>query len=122
MLDPINPQPPTLDQTATLRRKLASNAALTSRATQQLNNADVLGFADLISVTRPMGHGFTTACPGHFKGYLDFDSLEEVARVVEELPASFPSKKEALKHGISLIFCYANPIPLMPHVSGVFIV
>jgi hypothetical protein len=52
------------------------------------------------------------------QGFLEFDSLDTISTILEELPDSYASKGEALQHGLELLFCYANPIPVMPVVRG----
>ena len=49
------------------------------------------------------------------QGYLEFDSLHKADSILSELPSSYVSKREAELHGLDIAFCYANPIPVMPH-------
>ncbi|EFN51283.1 hypothetical protein CHLNCDRAFT_141219 [Chlorella variabilis] len=66
-----------------------------------------LSFADLLTVVRPSGPPLL--------GYLEFDSLNKIDVLLRELPDSYASKQHAVAHGVDLCFCYANPIPVMPH-------
>jgi hypothetical protein len=37
-----------------------------------------------------------------------------VGALAEELPESYAAKREAARHGVDLVFSYANPLPVMP--------
>lgn len=49
------------------------------------------------------------------QGYLEFDAVQDMDTILEELPDSYRTKHEALRHGLDLTFVYANPIPTLPN-------
>ncbi|GAB4813310.1 hypothetical protein N2152v2_000356 [Parachlorella kessleri] len=76
-------------------------------------------FQDLLTVVRPSSVSLVTDSPGHFMGHCEFDNLDQISTILEELPDTYASKLEAQRHGLQLVFCYANPIPVMPHSAMV---
>lgn len=89
----------------------------TVRAHQELQEAPYIGFADLLTVLRPSKHEFFVQKPGHFKGYLEFENIAQIEALADSLPHSYRLKHEVERCGVDLVFCYANPVPVMPHVS-----
>ena len=97
--------------------RTALNAA-NSRLIQlvrELQDNPAYGFSDLLTVLRPSSQHLTIDTPGHFKGYLDFEKISQVDALATELPSSWRLKKELQLCGLDVIFCYANPVPTLPH-------
>lgn len=89
------------------------------RISRDLSDAPALGFVDLVAVSRPSreGHVWIDARPGHFRGCLHFTGLDRTDNLPQELPDSYAAKQRVALHGLDLVFCFANPVPVMPHVS-----
>lgn len=77
-------------------------------------------FGDLVTVLRPSSNDWAVAPrPGRFKGCLTFPHISQVDSLAAELPDSSRLKKEINMLGVDLLFCYACPIPLLPHPAMV---
>ena len=100
-------------------RALSLTTTRLLRAARDLQEAPAPGFVDLLSVIRPQPGGarFLDAGPGHYRGYLQFEGLHRVDSLVAELPDSYLANREAARRGLDITFCFANPVPVMPHVS-----
>lgn len=101
--------------TALVALNLATSRLI--RASHELQEGSPVGFADLLTVLRPSAHRYIISRPGHYKGYLDFERISQVDSLMAELPQSYRLKREIERHGIDLVFCYANPVPVMPHMT-----
>ncbi|KAL4422788.1 hypothetical protein ABPG75_008985 [Micractinium tetrahymenae] len=94
---------------------LARNATQRQATQLELGRQYELRFADLLTVVRPAGQELVVDRRGHKLGCLLFDSLHKIDVLLAELPDSYASKQQAEQCGLDLNFCYANPIPVMPH-------
>jgi hypothetical protein len=102
-------------QTALVALNLATSRLI--RVSHELQEGSPLGFADLLTVLRPSGHRYIISRPGHYKGYLDFERISQIDSLMAELPQSYRLKREIERYGVDLVFCYANPVPIMPHMT-----
>lgn len=53
------------------------------------------------------------------QGCLSFDGLDRTNALLAELPDTYASKRDAVERGLDLVFCFANPLPVMPHGAAV---
>jgi len=85
------------------------------RAHQELHDASQVGFGDLLNVIRPSACHLVVSTPRQKKGYLEFENISLVDHLPNELISSHRLYEEVQRHGLDLVFCYANPVPVMPH-------
>lgn len=70
-------------------------------------------FSDIISIQRPSNCCLYVDRPGHYKGYMEYSEFSALDVASLSLP---PHHKELVEDtGFELLFCYANPVPAMPH-------
>lgn len=101
------------------RSALNTASARLVQLTHELQHASCAGFSDLLSVIRPTGHRWVTHALGHYKGWLDFGTISQVDALESILPSSWHLKKEVARHGMDIVFSYANPVPVLPQTHMV---
>lgn len=83
----------------------------------RLIDAPALDFKDLLMPLRPLCQTLVVDVAGHRKGILEFEGTKFMEEALARASNSHFMREEIKKHGIDLVFCYANRLPVMPEVS-----
>lgn len=74
-------------------------------------------YCDLVMPMRPLREELAIDTPGHYKGFLEFQGLEEMHKYLQKLHIRQDLQKRVLQRGLDLVFCYGSPLVVMPEVS-----